>query len=387
MGSHSLSFKEKKCCVLIPTYNNAGTLQAVLDDVLKYTSDIVVVNDGSKDNTAEILSRYKEITVVTQPENGGKGFALRTGFKKAIEQGYEYAITIDSDGQHFASDLPVFLDSLTANPNAVIIGSRNMEQEAVPGKSSFGNKFSNFWFKLETGINLPDTQSGYRLYPIKKLNNFYWITRKYEFEIEVIVRTAWAGINVLPVPVKVYYAPKEERISHFRPFKDFSRISVLNTFLVLITFLWIKPRNFFRYLFSRNPIEIVKELFLNPNETDAVKVLSVGFGLFMGVFPVWGFQMLIGLAICHLFKLNKAVFLLFANISLPPFIPFILWGSHFVGGYLVSHPTSIQFAEELTLEMVQQQGLQYLFGAVALSFILGFIGSVGAWGLLIIQRR
>ena len=121
-----------------------------------------------------------------------------------------------------------------------------MNQESVPGKSSFGNKFSNFWFNLETDIKLPDTQSGYRVYPVKAMENINFFTRKFEFEIEVIVRAAWAGIDVMAIPVKVYYPPAGERVSHFRPFNDFTRISILNTVLVFLTFFWIKPRNFYR---------------------------------------------------------------------------------------------------------------------------------------------
>lgn len=121
-----------------------------------------------------------------------------------------------------------------------------MNQSSVPGKSSFGNNFSNFWFRLETGIKISDTQSGFRLYPVKELQSMRFFTRKYEFEIEVLVRAAWSGLEVVQVPVKVFYPAKEERVSHFRPFRDFTRISILNTFLVLITFLYIKPRDFFR---------------------------------------------------------------------------------------------------------------------------------------------
>jgi hypothetical protein len=132
------------------------------------------------------------------------------------------------------------------HPSAIIIGARNMDQASVPGKSSFGNKFSNFWFWVETGIRRNDTQSGYRLYPVKSLNGMQFFTKKYEFEIEVIVRAAWNGIEVLEVPVKVFYPEKEKRISHFRPFRDFSRISVLNTVLVTLAFLYIKPRDLFR---------------------------------------------------------------------------------------------------------------------------------------------
>ena len=156
-------------CVIVPTYNNQKTLKKVLDSILDFTTNIIIVNDGSTDSTSEILKSYSQVTQIHHPKNLGKGRALRNGFRKALELGFEYAITIDSDGQHFAADIPVFLKAIQDEPNALLIGSRNMTQENVPKKSSFGNKFSNFWFKFETGIKLDDTQSGFRLYPLRLL--------------------------------------------------------------------------------------------------------------------------------------------------------------------------------------------------------------------------
>lgn len=234
-----------KCCILIPTYNNSGTLAALIDEVLTYTHQIVIVNDGSTDSTAEILSQYPQLIVIHQPQNKGKGLALRTGFEAARQAGYDYAISIDSDGQHRPSDIPVFIDKLAEAPKAIIVGARNMNQENVPGSSNFGHNFSNFWFRFETGIDLPDTQSGYRLYPLRALEGMRFYTTKYEFEIEVMVRAAWKGIDVLAVPIDVYYPPAEERITHFRKIPDFTRISILNTVLVTIALLWVKPLRFF----------------------------------------------------------------------------------------------------------------------------------------------
>ena len=170
-------------CVLIPTYNNERTLKRVIDGVLQYTNNIIIVNDGSTDSTAQILSSYSQLEQIDLPVNKGKGNALRQGFKKARDLDYEYAITIDSDGQHFPEDIQVFVEALetSENKNLLLIGARNMEQEGVPGKSSFGNKFSNFWFWFETGIKLTDTQSGFRLYPLKALENIKFYTNKFEF--------------------------------------------------------------------------------------------------------------------------------------------------------------------------------------------------------------
>lgn len=243
----TLSNTAQRICVLIPTYNNAKTLRRVVDGVLQYISDVYVINDGSTDETRHILSEYPNVHVLHQERNQGKGKALLRGFQLALADGFDYAITIDSDGQHYPDDIPVFLAELKAHDEPVLlIGNRDMGQDGIPRKSSFGNRFSNFWFWFETGIKLDDTQSGYRMYPLKHLPK-HLFTNKFEFEIEIIVRTAWKGVLVKNVPVKVLYDP-QERVSHFRPFRDFTRISILNTVLVIITLLYIKPRNFFRKL-------------------------------------------------------------------------------------------------------------------------------------------
>ena len=240
---------KRKICILIPTYNNAKTLARVLNGVCEYTDQVLVINDGATDDTASILRAYPQIETVTLDQNTGKGNALKVGFRKARERGFQYAITIDSDGQHYPDDIPVFTNALAASDEPVLlIGSRNMNQETVPGKSSFGNRFSNFWYFVETGIRLQDTQSGYRLYPLDHIPHQYF-TNKFEFEIEVIVRSSWRGIAVRNVPINVLYDP-EERVSHFRPFRDFTRISILNTVLVSITICYVIPRQILRKIRS-----------------------------------------------------------------------------------------------------------------------------------------
>jgi glycosyltransferase involved in cell wall biosynthesis len=366
------AFREKKICVVIPTFNNASSVARVIDSVLKYTDQIVVVNDGSTDQTQSILDSYSGIKVVSYSPNKGKGFALRTAFKEAFKAGYLYAITIDSDGQHYADDLIKFLEKIDSSPNAIIIGARNMDQHSVPGKSSFGNKFSNFWFWVETGIKRSDTQSGYRLYPLKPLQNISFFTRKYEFEIEVIVRAAWNGVDVLEVPVKVFYPEKAQRVSHFRPFRDFTRISILNAFLVTIALLYIKPRDLLRRLRMGEWRKVLMELIVNPDESDAVKSISIGFGVFMGIVPIWGFQLITAIALSFLFRLNKALVIIAANISIPPMIPLILWLSHVIGGvWMGENATSLSYDDEITLALIHQNFMQYVYGAVTLAVISG----------------
>lgn len=368
-----------RACVIIPTYNNVATLAGVIKDVAGYTDDIIVVNDGSTDNTVDVVKNFSSVQFISYPKNIGKGWALRKAFKYAIEKGYDYAITIDSDGQHFAKDLPLFFEKVKEFPNAVIIGARNMNQDSVPGGSSFGNKFSNFWFRVETGKSSPDTQSGYRLYPLQALKNMRFITRKYEFEIEVLVRAAWKGVDVVSVPVTVYYAPKEERVSHFRPFKDFFRISILNTVLVLLAFLYIKPRDFLRILFSKKKFKkLLNDHLFNPHHSPQLKAISVALGIFMGIIPIWGFQLVAAIFLAVVLKLNKPLVIVAANISIPPMIPLIIFSSYKMGAFWMgTNAMQIDFSSSITLNSIKKNLVQYIYGSITLAIVAAI-----AFGLL-----
>ena len=304
--------------------------------------------------------------------------------------GYHSAITIDSDGQHFATDLPAFIHKLESIGDAVIIGSRNMDQASIPGKSSFGHKFSNFWFKVETGVFCPDTQSGFRLYPLRLLQNMHFFTRKYEFEIEVLVRAAWKGIPVESVPVSVYYAPKGVRVTHFRPFKDFTRVSILNTVLVIIAFLYIKPRDFFRAIFQKKKLrQMVIDNVFNPHESDLMKSVSVSFGVFMGIIPIWGFQLVAAIFLAHLLRLNKALVIIAANISLPPMIPLIIFLSYKMGGYwLKDTGVDVEFSRGITVASITKNLEQYIYGSFTLAVSAGlFFGGIVLLLLKIFKRK
>jgi glycosyltransferase involved in cell wall biosynthesis len=377
-------FKELHVCVLIPTYNNDATLAQFISDVAFFTQHIIVVNDGSTDNTATILQSFPFLQVINHPVNKGKGLALRNGFDYAYQKGYHYAISIDSDGQHFAKDLFKFLDKVEEVPDAIIIGARNMEQEGIPGKSSFGHKFSNFWFKVETGIVAPDTQSGYRLYPLLLLQPIHFFTRKFEFEIEVLVRAAWKGIKIESVPVTVYYAPKEVRVSHFRPFKDFTRISILNTILVIITLIYIIPRNFFHKLFyKKKRQQFFKELFFNPNHSDELKAASIAFGVFMGIVPIWGFQLVTAIFLSVIIKLNKALVVVAAHISIPPMIPLIIFLSYKTGAYWMGgKAVNILFTKNISLQAIKNNLEQYLYGSITLAIIAAVVFGLTSYLLL-----
>lgn len=374
-------FLETRTLVLIPTYNNAPFLGPLLQDTLRYTHQILVVNDGSRDETASILERFPEIRVLDLGENRGKGIALRRGFQEAWSLGYERVITMDSDGQHLPADLYVFLDALEDNPEALMLGSRNLHQEHVPSRSQWGNRFSNFWFYVNTGYRLPDTQTGYRLYPLAPLVGRRFLGQRFEFEVEVLVRAAWAGVPLIPVPIRVHYPPAGERISHFRPWKDFGRISLWNTVMVLVALFWIHPVRW--WLSLRRPGGWKKwrdRLFVHPEESNLRKASSLGFGVFMGIVPIWGFQMAVGIPLALWFRLNKALFLLAINISLFP--PLFWFASLWLGRALLGLPLWSMDWRNLSLEQVKQEGLAFLLGGTVLAVASGALAFLISWGIL-----
>ncbi|AFL80416.1 glycosyl transferase [Aequorivita sublithincola DSM 14238] len=384
----SENFKTLKCCVIIPTYNNYKTLQQVVEGVLVFTEDVIVVNDGSTDSTAEILLQFPQIQQILLIKNKGKGNALRQGFKHADSLGYRYAITIDSDGQHFPEDIPVFVEALEndSNKEILLIGARNMTQLGVPKKSSFGNKFSNFWFWVETGTRLQDTQSGFRLYPLFAMKNLKFYTNKFEFEIEAIVKAAWSGIEVKNVPIRIHYE-LENRVSHFRPFKDFTRISILNTWFVLVTFFYIKPRNLFRKLKKKGLKRFIMEDLLGSDDSAEKKALSIALGVFIGFSPIWGFHTISVIFLAILFKLNKAIAFAFSNVSLPPFIPFILYFSLKLGSWILGENFVLSLNEiDPSLELMKYLK-SYIVGSLALSVSAAIMCGIAGYLILTLFER
>ena len=376
----------KQTVVVIPTYNNAATVGNVITEVLGYDLPVIVVNDGSTDATAEILNRFTGIQIISYLKNKGKGHALNKGLQAAESAGYRYAITLDSDGQHFAHDIPVFLKAIEEHPDSLLIGARNLASDNMPGKNTFANKFSNFWFRLETGIKLADTQSGYRLYPLQKLKGIRLFTRKYEFELEIIVRAAWRNVRVANVPIEVYYPPQEERVSHFRPFHDFTRISILNSVLVIIALLWYWPLRCFRSITKENVKRFIRENITHSQESNLQISLAVTFGIFMGIVPLWGYQMIAAAILAHFLRLNKVITVVASNISIPPMIPILLFGSYATGGWVLDRPIALSF-HDISFETIGQSLSQYLVGSIIFAVICGITGGVICYMLLTCFRK
>jgi glycosyltransferase involved in cell wall biosynthesis len=206
-----------RLAVLIPVFNAEATIGDIIEGVKKFVKDIVVVNDGSRDRTQEILEK-KDIVLLTHPENQGKGMALKTGFRYIIKQGFEAVLTLDGDGQHNIEEIPSFIKKAESSPEIdIIIGSRMKEAHLMPKIRLINNKFSSWLLSKLTHQKIEDSQSGFRLIRTHVLKNIALRTNNYETESELLIRAAWCGYQIVSIPIKTIY--QGER-SYFRPIVD-----------------------------------------------------------------------------------------------------------------------------------------------------------------------
>ncbi|MFO8032957.1 MAG: glycosyltransferase family 2 protein [Desulfohalobiaceae bacterium] len=208
---------------VIPVYNHASSVEKVISATLDLGLPVFVVDDGCTDDTQQRISQFQDIRILRHAKNQGKGAALLTGFKEASRIA-DWAVSIDADGQHDPRDAAALIQAARNSRPALIVGSRlGMHSPNVKWSSRFGRKFSNFWVRVCGGPLISDSQSGFRVYPLPEALSLGVKARRFEFEVEILVRAHQQQLPVLEVPVGVHYLPPQERISHFRPCRDFFR--------------------------------------------------------------------------------------------------------------------------------------------------------------------
>jgi glycosyltransferase involved in cell wall biosynthesis len=212
-----------RTAALVPAYEAAASIAAVVSGTRAIVPAVVVVDDGSTDDTAA-LAATAGAEVLRHPVNQGKGAALVTGLRHLQAAGVERALTLDADGQHLPDQIPVLLAVADAAPGAIVVGVRRKEHFAIKRTARFGNWIADRLMRGIAGRPLPDTQSGFRVYPIAATLALGTRGTRYDFETEVLLRAARAGMDVRGVPVDVYYPPVPERVSHYRPWADTLRI-------------------------------------------------------------------------------------------------------------------------------------------------------------------
>ncbi len=213
----------ERALVLIPSFNAAKTVGNVVRDAKQYVPDVVVINDGSRDDTATV-ARAASAEVVDHPQNRGKGGALKTGFAYAIQNGYDVVITLDADGQHLPREIPKFLRAREETKADLIIGGRSHLFDQMLPRRRLANRFSAWTIAKASKTGITDSQSGFRLYSANMLRHVRLRTEGFDLESEVIVRAGVGGFKVITIPIDLGFVDGIST-SHYKPLKDTLRIA------------------------------------------------------------------------------------------------------------------------------------------------------------------
>ena len=382
-------------CVIRPVSAPAATGAAGVRGAAGFVDRVLVVDDGSGDGSGE-ASRAgippgregNPLEVLRLDPNRGKGAAILAGLGRAAALGCTHAVVLDADGQHFPSDIPRFLEEARSRPRAIILGERRLEGTRAPRASGVGRWVSNFWTLRTTGFDLADTQCGFRAYPVEEVLALPLRRRRYDFEVEVLVRGAWAGLDLVSIPVKVWYPPREERISHFRALADNVRISWTYTLLVARRLLptrvrWKeakgRPRPGIRL---RETLRVLKELGRGGTRPAEIG-LAVATGAFIGSTPLWGLHGILSVYVCGRLHLNVLAAFLGSNVSLPFLAPYLIFAS-VQCGHLMLRGTFLPLDGGLIdPSRMPENVLLYILGslpvATVLAVVLGSLSAAVAW--------
>jgi glycosyltransferase involved in cell wall biosynthesis len=389
MDKKNIINKDISVLLVIPTYNNHDTLRRVVKDSLETGLRVLVVNDGSTDGGPDTIDDLNAERL-DMPKNKGKGIAIRQAAEWAYENQFTHIITIDADGQHSADDVPGFVEKIKKNPVSIVLGARDFESTDTPESSKFGCKFSNFWVRVSTGESVSDSQSGFRAYPVDALRRLKCLSRRYNYEVEILVKGIWAGLDVQSVDISVNYDRETIEASHFRPFVDNARISLTYTYLV--------TRNLFpwphKVIYGQKPTERIKSFFINPfkglkllvTEKSSPRqiMFAVMLGIFLATLPLVAVHSVAIIFVATRLKLNRLIALNVSHFCAPPFVPALAVElGHFI--------RNGEFLTEFTMQTIGHEALQrigdYLLGSVLLAPVLAVIAGILAYLTVNLYRK
>ncbi len=348
-----MPLRHLKIAIVLPVFNHGKTVEAVIGDVIEAFPNewLVVVNDGSGDGTATAIADAHarqpsaRIMICQHARNKGKGAALLTGFRAALDAGCTHALTIDADGQHRLEDAIRLVALARLFPDDLIIGDRQLDRFEVPKNSRRGRDMSRFWLWLEAGIDIPDPQCGLRVYPLVPTLAVRCLTRRYDFETEITARLVWRGVRVRSAAITCLYFPPEQRVSHFRPLLDTMRGTWINIVLTTARILSLPPgrmapaphdmprltrlwdRRHWRRMLNLNGCRAIE-----PSLTAA----AVGIGVLIAFIPLYGLQTILAIYIARRLHLNIPLMVLATQISIPPLSIGIILIS-MIAGHLLLH--------------------------------------------------
>lgn len=358
--------------VVIPVFNHGQTLRQVVCQALELHPHVLVVDDGSTDGGVDRLAGL-DCDICRHPSNRGKGAAILTAAAYARQRDMTHIITLDADGQHDPADIPRFFPVIAEHPTAIVVGARDFDVPNVPGSSRFGRRFSGFWLRVQTGCEVADVQSGFRAYPVQVLEQLALRETGYAFEVEVLVKAAWAGFPLRDLNISVFYPEPDQRISHFDKFRDNVRISLLNTRLTTRAILPLPHRKFALNQEGRvslvHPLRSLR-LLLSDRATPRELAFSGALGMILGTWPLVGMHSVAILFSAGYLRLNRICALAVSQLCMPPIVPALCVAA----GYYVRNG---RFLTEFSMETLGYQALQrlgdYIVGSLLMAPILALL--------------
>jgi glycosyltransferase involved in cell wall biosynthesis len=376
--------KKFKYLIVIPLYNHGAAVRKVAEEVLSFYEDVLIVDDGSGDNGTKNLEGLPLKTIVFT-KNCGKGAAIMAAADWGGRNNFTHIVTIDADGQHYPSDIAKLLEAARQNIFSIVIGKRNFNAAGIPALSKFGRVFSGFWAKLQTGKTIVDIQSGFRVYPVAIFNKYKIFSRRFAFEVEIVIKALWSGFDVKEVDVGVHYGA--DRISHFSIIKDNFRLGILNTYLTIRSMIPIPHRKYLKdkndRLISLNPFKVVVEQAKKDGNPFHAGI-SAAWGAFCGTLALPGIRTMILMLGAGWFNLNRAVAFSVDKLAMPPFIPFVCIET----GYFIRHG---KFLTEIGWQVLGRQFLQrvweWFLGSLLIAPVFAILIGIMTYFIGIVLRK
>ncbi len=379
-----------KALIMIPTFNNRSTLREVVEGALRVGPDVLVVNDGSTDGGPHTLAGLA-VQRIDFLENRGKGAAIVAAAQWAYDHGFTHVITIDADGQHDPAESSLFIERIRRNPDALIVGRRDLSGADVPRSSRFGRAFSNFWTRIACGVGHTDSQSGFRAYPVGTLCELKCRARRYDFEVEILVRSAWAGVSLDAVDISVRYDEQTRRGSHFDMWWDNVRTSCTYTRLVTRNFMPWPHKMMWHGFFARGPViedpsgdgnrlslqrplQSLRKL-LSERSSPRQLAAAATLGILLGTLPLIACHSVAIIFCATRLRLNRLLALNVSHLCAPPFVPALAIE---VGFFVRNGRWLTEFNLQTLGREIPQRLIDYLIGA----FMLAPLLALGAGGVV-----
>ena len=368
------SQQEPKIIIVIPVYNHSTTLPGVVNGALTVHDDVMVVDDGSTDKSADILAGLK-VHLISQEKNLGKGAAIKKAALAARKLGMTHIITIDANGRYDPADFHLFTDALKENTDSIIIGRRDFQKGEVPILYRFSRRLTNFWFQVQTGKSLGDVRCTFRAYPLAVLENLTLRTKRNSFEVEVLTKSAWAGVNLNEVNISAYFLLPEKQKFNFNFLMDNLRVALFNFHLTMRSIVpWPHQKIVSKdrpgeKISVLHPLRSIKTLLTE--NTSPRQLASAGtLGVFIGTLPLIGFHNITILFAAGYFRLNKVVALATSGLCMPPLVPALC----IEAGHFIRHGT---FLTEISIKTLGYQALdriyEWLIGSLVLAPVFALL--------------